>query len=261
MGSSGWVDLHAHVLPALDDGPPDVDAALDLLRALEADGVETVCATPHVQPYPYATTAEQRDEARDALGSRPAEAGLSIQVVQGGEVDLEYAVAWDDRMLRRFTLDGGPAVLVEFPWVGGWPLALEPACRNLVRRGFLPVIAHPERARIIQNEPRRLEAVLATGAVCQITAGSLLGAFGSGARDVAFRLLRHRRAHVVASDAHGNEERSPSLRRAHAVLAESLGDAFADAVFEDAPRRVLEGEVPRLPEPVRPRRRLLRRRG
>ena len=54
------IDVHAHVLPGLDDGPADVAEALALLRVLAAEGVTTVCATPHVTPE-YPTTADARD--------------------------------------------------------------------------------------------------------------------------------------------------------------------------------------------------------
>ena len=119
------LDLHAHVLPAVDDGPDTIEDALELLRALQDDGVETVAATPHVHPA-YRTTVAMRDERLALVQEAAADAGLTISVVPGGELDLEYAASYDDDQIRAWALGGGPAVLVEFPWGPAWPLGSLP---------------------------------------------------------------------------------------------------------------------------------------
>ncbi|MDX6375922.1 MAG: protein-tyrosine phosphatase [Gaiellaceae bacterium] len=252
------LDLHAHVLPGVDDGPDTVDDALELLQALQDEGVTTVAATPHVHPA-YPTTVALRDERLALVQEAAAAAGLTIVVVPGGEIDLEYAASYDDDQIRAFALGGGPAVLVEFPWGPTWPLALAPTCRDLRLRGFLPIVAHPERARPVQQRPERLDDVVASGAVCQITTGSLAGRFGETAQRTSFALLRERRGHLIASDAHGVNSRGPSFDAARAALAAELGSEYADAL-ERAAATVYEGRVPRLPFPAEPRRRSLFRR-
>jgi protein-tyrosine phosphatase len=259
VSAGGWTDLHAHVVPAVDDGPDDLAGSLALLRALAHEGVGRVCATPHVQPYPYPTTAEDRDAGLAGVLEAVRAEGIEIEVLSGGEVDLEYAGTWNDDELGRFTLGGGRALLVEFPWVGGFPLALAHIVRDLTSRGFLPVIAHPERAPVVQSNPDRLNEALADGAVCQITAGAVIGGFGRSARDAALELLRSGRGHLLASDAHNAGGRGPVLREAHAALVAACGADFADALLTDAPEAVLAGRVPSLPTPERPRRRLFRR--
>ncbi len=251
-------DLHAHVLPAVDDGPDTIEDALALLRALQVDGVTTVAATPHVHPA-YPTTVAMRDQRLALVREAAADAGLAITVVPGGELDLEYAAAYDDDQIRSWALGGGPAVLVEFPWGPTWPLALSPTCRDLRLRGFLPVVAHPERARPVQQRPERLDDVIASGGVCQITNGSLAGRFGETAQRTAFGLLRERRAHLIASDAHGAASRGPSFTGARKALAHELGPDYAEAI-EQAAATVYEGRVPQLPFPAEPRRRGLFRR-
>lgn len=251
------LDLHAHVLASVDDGPDTIEDALDLLRALQEEGVTTVAATPHVHPA-YPTTVQTRDERLAQVQEAARDAGLTIVVVQGGELDLEYAACYDDDQIRAWTLGGGPAVLVEFPWGHTWPLALAPTCRDLRLRGFLPIVAHPERAHPVQQRPERLDDVIASGAVCQITNGSLAGRFGETAQRTAFDLLRARRGHLMASDAHGASSRRPSFAGARTALAAELGAEYADAL-ERAARTVYEGRVPRLPQPEARKRGLFRR--
>lgn len=252
------LDLHAHVLHAVDDGPDTVEDAVALLRALEEEGVTMVAATPHVHPA-YPTTPALRDGRLAQVREAAAAAGLTIEVVPGGEIDLEFASAYDDDQVRAFALNGGPAVLLEFPWGPSWPLALAPTVRDLRLRGFLPIVAHPERARPVQQRPDRLDEVIASGAVCQITNGSIAGRFGETAQRTAFALLRERRGHMIASDAHGVASRGPTFTAARAALVQELGPDFAEAV-ERAAEAVYEGRHPQLPRPAEARRRGLFRR-
>lgn len=254
---AAWTDLHSHVLPGVDDGPALLEDAVALVRALVAEGVTTVCATPHVQPYPYHTTVARRDAALQIL--RDAVAGTEVLLVPGGEIDLEYAATWTDEELRPWVL-GRRTVLVEFPWAGVWPMALAPACIDLVRRGYLPVLAHPERIRVVQAAPEHLDELVEIGVLVQVTAGSLTGAFGRTARDTAIDLFRRDRAHLVASDAHDHTTRGAVHRQAHAALRAAAGPDLADAAFGAAPASVLDGRRPLLPPAEAPRRRSLFRR-
>lgn len=228
------IDLHAHVLPGIDDGPRDVSAALALLRALEAEGVTRVCATPHVNPE-YPTTVERRDGALAAVREAASEAGLTITVEQGGELDLEHAMAWSDEELQPFALADGRALLIEFPWGGTWPLALAPTCRALRLRGFLPIVAHPERSRIVQSAPERIDKLAVAGAIIQVTAGSLTGRFGTSARESAETLIATRRVHVIASDAHDAATRPPELGAARALAPDWLFRSADDVIAGIAP--------------------------
>ncbi len=253
-----FIDIHAHVLHNLDDGPADVEEALGLLRALAAEGVTTVVATPHVHPL-YPTTPEQRDGRLAELTDAATAAGLAIEIRAGGEIDLERVTSYDDAQIDAFALAGGPAVLVEFPWIHVWPLALAPTCGDLRRRGYLPVVAHPERAQAVQRQPDRLDQVIAAGAVCQVTTGSLAGRFGDSARQTAIELLRTRRAHLMATDAHSVRSRGPHLDAARATVTAEFGAGYCDALGRAA-EAVLAGRLPTLPEPdVKRRRGLFRR--
>ena len=252
------LDLHAHVLPGVDDGPDTVEDALDLLRALEDEGVVLVAATPHVHPA-YPTSVALRDQRLQVIRDAATAAGLGIEIVAGGEIDLEYASGYDDEQVRAFALGGGPAVLLEFPWGPTWPLALAPTCRDLRLRGFLPIVAHPERARPVQQRPDRMDDVVMSGAVCQITTGSLAGRFGETAQRTAFALLREQRGHLIASDAHGVASRGPCFAAARTALAGELGADYAQAI-EAAAATVYEGRSPLLPRPAEPRKRGLFRR-
>lgn len=244
------IDLHAHILPGLDDGARTIEEARDLARRAFADGVTAVAATPHVRDD-YPTRAEEMEERVAELRRDFGEQGIAVQVLHGGEIDLAFGGTLSSGELRRFTLaQNGRHLLLEFPY-RGWPVDLSESLVELVELGLVPVLAHPERNRDVQAAPERLADLVPLGALVQVTAASLDGRLGRSSRDAAFRLLELRLVHVLASDAH-----TPGIRAAGlAAAAGALGDSgLARYLTEEAPAAIVAGEA--VPEPpALPRRR------
>src|SRR5215204_2176387 len=94
------IDLHTHVLPGIDDGPADLGGSLELLAAALEEGIATLAATPHVRPdHPDVVPAELAPRTAE-LAAEAERAGLDIELVSGGEVDLTWAQRADDDALR-----------------------------------------------------------------------------------------------------------------------------------------------------------------
>jgi protein-tyrosine phosphatase len=242
------IDLHSHILPAVDDGPRTLDGSLELARAAVADGTRTILATPHVNDDPRIgpeLVAERLAELRPAL----AEAEIPLEVLPGGEIAIWRLVDLDDAALRAPALGGSPYVLVESPFspvVGDF----EPMVLDLHARGHRVLLAHPERCPAFQRDPARLERLADAGVLVQITAGSMVGAFGSTVRRFTAGLLRDGLAHVVASDAHDAVKRPPGLTAGFAALERELPGIGEQQPWltEAVPRAILDGT----PLPARP---------
>jgi protein-tyrosine phosphatase len=251
------IDLHAHVLPGIDDGPDTLEVSLAMLREAAAEGTTALAATPHVRDD-YPTSPEAMEQALAELRQAAAAAEISVELLPGAELDLEALRQLDDETLRRFGLGGNPRLLLlEFPYLG-WPLGLEDTVFRLAARGFTAVLAHPERNGAVQADPERLRSVVATGAFVQITAASVDGRLGRHAQSAAATLLDLGLAHLLASDAH-----APAVRRGGlAAAVDAIGDQdLGQWLVEDVPRALLAGAPPPpRPEPARRKRRLGRRR-
>jgi protein-tyrosine phosphatase len=247
------IDLHSHILPGLDDGSRTVEDARALARRAAADGVTAIAATPHVRPD-YPTRPEEMERGVMRLREDFVEQGIDVEVLHGGELDLGMLAELDDGELRRFTLaQSGRYLLLEFPY-SGWPAGLEETIYGLGLRGLVPVVAHPERNRAVQSDPRRLGEAVRMGALVQITASSLDGRIGRSSRKAAVRLLELGLAHVLASDAHTPEIREAGLADAAGAVGD---DALARYLTVDAPTAIVAGEtVPERPRKT-PRRRYL----
>jgi len=251
------IDLHSHILPALDDGARDIVAAVDIARAAAADGVRAIAATPHVRDD-FPTTPDEMRAALADLRRAVADEGLAIDVLPGGEIALPEAGALDEAALRAFGLAGNPDVLlVETPYYG-WPLAFGDVIARLRRFGITPVLAHPERNGDVQDDPSRLEPFVAGGMLVQVTAASLEGRLGRRALACAQRLLELRLVHLVASDAHAPEVRAAGLSGAR----RRIGGAVGGWLMEEVPHAIVEQRrIPERPPARRARGLFERRRG
>jgi protein-tyrosine phosphatase len=241
------IDLHSHVLPGLDDGPPDLAGSLALARAAVAAGTTRIAATPHVDRH-FGVDPERIGPAREYLRERLAEAGIALDVVGGAEIALDRLVELGPAA-DELGLGGGRYLLVECP-LHELPGDFEWPVYRLLERGVGVLLAHPERSPAFQRSPGRLRELLDAGARAQITAGAVRGDFGPLARGTALELARAGQVHDLASDTHDTVRRPPELGSAIRALAAVLpgGAAEAEWIARTAPAAILTGE----PLPPRP---------
>lgn len=238
MWAPGFIDLHCHLLPGLDDGPQTPQAAEDMCALAYRSGTVAVVATPHAS-HRYRFDAAQAHRQRAALQSR---LGFPLRLLGGSEVELsvEVLLAALDAP-QSYTLNGSRYLLVEL-----LPAALAPLDRllgRLLERGLTPILAHPERHAQLLAHPHRLAQWVEHGGLVQITADSLAGRAGRRLQTAALRLLAWGLVHFVASDAHDPIRRPPRLLDAYHVVCEAAGPQCADRLFIDNPRAVVEDQA------------------
>lgn len=253
----GLVDLHCHLLPGVDDGPPTLEAAIRHLAGHAAAGVETVIATPHIRGD-FLTDPSGLPEAVAGLEREAHQRGIPISIGCGGELGHRLASALGDDQLQ--TIAQGPEedrwLLFELPFTGIDEGVIE-AARDLIERGFGLLMAHPERVEgASPGGLRELRDDLGPRCAFQVTAASLSSdLFGLQTRRLALELLTDGLITVVASDSHGARSRE-KLASTHRWLVEEAGfdSLAADALTSAAPRRLLEeglgwlGSEPELPD-------------
>ena len=235
------VDIHNHLIPAVDDGAQTPEEAIRGLAAMRAAGVRRLVCTPHVDGSLTASPAalERRlsdldagwAELQDCLDS------ASPEVVRGAEVKLDRADV--DLADPRLRLNGSRFALVEFAHMSAPPQSTL-ALFRLAKAGWRPVLGHPERYGGTSNPD--LWRDWHRTAVLQVNAGSLIGRYGSAARDAAWSLLELGYAHVVASDYHARGEVDSAAAR-QAVLERGAAEQ-AELLFDVNPGRLLDDAEP-----------------
>jgi protein-tyrosine phosphatase len=254
------IDLHTHVLPGLDDGPRDLDDALDLARAAVTLGTRRVVATPHIDSR-FGVEPEELPAAVAALNAAYAEHGIDLEAVTGGEIATSRVRDLTDEQLEGLGLGGGPYLLIESPHTPAAVVTdIEAVIFDLQVRGHQILIAHPERSPVFQAQPDRLRRLVDGGALCSITAGSMKGRFGQTVRRFTVMLLREGLVHNVASDAHDDVRRPPGLLTGFETMESDVPGVAAQAEWltEEMPAAILSGApLPERPElPEAPRRKL-----
>jgi protein-tyrosine phosphatase len=237
------IDLHAHIVPGVDDGAKSFEESLQMLQMANSDGIETIVATPHVFSYlntikDIADIIKKRQEFLERLNRHP----VKPQVLPGAEVFfttnvMEYLHEYGELLC----LNGSCYFLLEFPFEFVFP-GIRDFIFSVLTEGWIPVIVHPERNRVIQRNPGMLYQWVKTGALIQVNAGSLKGLFGEEARLTSFHLLHHNLVHVIASDAHSLKRRPPELSFVHSTL-ENEGIEIADLLVYGNPRAILDNKA------------------
>jgi protein-tyrosine phosphatase len=253
------IDLHAHVLPGIDDGPRTLEESLGLARAAAAAGTTTIAATPHIDRG-FGVDPREVPPAVEELQAAVREAGIALQIVPGGEIALDRAGDLDDDALAAIRLGGGPYLLLECPLT---PHAgpIEAQVGALQLRGFAVLLAHPERSPALQRDPGRLRDLVAHDALCSVTARTFAGQFGRTARTFAQTMLREGLVHSIDSDTHDEVRRPPAMADglAAAGLDTPAAGALSTWLTHDAPAAILAGEpLPTRPAAAPSRRRLPR---
>lgn len=223
-----------------------------MCHAAARDGITVLAATPHVR-RDYPTTPEQMERT---LGDVRTAVGDVLQLVPGGEIDVEELDRPPDE-LARFALAGNARfLLVETPYLG-WPLDLADRLFQLRTRGITPVLAHPERNADVQRRPELLEPIVAGGTLVQLTAAAVDGRLGRSSKSCAATLIERELVHLIASDAHAPSVRAIGMSSAAAAVGD---EALARWLTLDVPRAIVDDErIPPRPVAARPRRRFFGR--
>ena len=204
-------DLHAHILPGLDDGARNIDQTLEMARVAAQSGTRFMLATPHRRDVTDRSSPAEVRSLIDEVNVRVKEQGTDLTLLLGMENHLDVDLPEEVEQGRALSMAGSRYILVELPFFGR-PNYVEEVLFQVQSRGLTPVLAHPERLEVFHAEPELLVTLVERGMLTQVTAGSLEGYFGKNVRKFTEALFRHGLVHILASDTHfPGGPRSPLL--------------------------------------------------
>ena len=218
------VDFHSHILPAMDDGSESVEQSLQMLAAMQAQGIDTVVATPHFdmrQEKPEQFLARRRESFKKLQKEAPS----NIWVIPGAEVlycgvplhrceDLDKVCIGDTRYLLIETLS--PA------WTEEFCLDLQ---YLMMERNIIPILAHIERYYFIGKNRSLIRALRRDGVLLQMNAEAFLH---PKMRRRAMKIFKKESVHIRGSDCHNLTQRPPNLGQAVALMQRQMGGEILD---------------------------------
>ncbi len=236
------IDIHAHLLPGIDDGSTSMEMTLEMLTMAYESGVTGIVATPHANfPGMFDNYASRELNALfRTVYEAKEEIGIPIRLYPGMEVYATPDLAILLKEKKVWTLRQTNRFLVECAFDED-PKVFNQILKDCKSAGFDPVIAHPERYYFIQEDPEIAYEWCIRGYALQVNKGSLLGRFGEKEREIGMSLLRHGLCACVASDAHRTEYRTTDFWEVDHFLKAEVGDEYASLLTEVNPARILSG--------------------
>lgn len=232
-------DIHMHILPGMDDGAKSMADAIAMAEMAVECGVKGVVASSHGNTGGF--TRSDYERALLGLKEELKKEKIALELYPGMEIYMDHDAIDKLTAGELLTINQSKYVLVEFDfreelWM------VQDYLQMLDDAGYIPVIAHAERYAFVQRNPELVYHWAELGYVIQVNKGSLLGGFGRRERETAISLLEHKLIHVIASDAHGIDERTPSMYNISRFLGDCVSPKYREILLTENPGRILRGE-------------------
>ncbi|MCF7616345.1 MULTISPECIES: tyrosine-protein phosphatase [Bacillus subtilis group] len=246
------IDIHCHILAALDDGARCMNDSIEMAKKAVSQGVHTIIATPHHRAGICEHEEEEILAGVSALKARLKQENIPLNILPGQEIRL-YGELKDDLVRGRLlSLSNTKYVLIELPY-HHVPRYAEKLLFDIQLNGFIPVIAHPERNMEIMENPNLLYRLVKNGAYVQVTCSSLAGRFGRNIKKLARRFIEADLVHFIASDAHNLTTRSFLFDE----LENEYGPDLLSMFIENAGLLLKNRDIPKKPPLPLKRKKLL----
>lgn len=206
------VDVHAHILPHLDDGASNVDQSITIIRGLQALGYKKIIATPHVMSGFYDNSYEDILQSLHLLRSILKRNNINVEIEASAEYYLEENLF---RLIDRGEIlsfgNQKKYLLFEASFIAKPTYLVESALR-IQQAGYTPVLAHPERY-ISLNNIDILTRLLFNGVLFQVNIGSLTGYYSKQAQEIAEIMVKKNMVAFFGTNCH-NESQLKGIKEA-----------------------------------------------
>jgi len=212
-------DMHSHILPGIDDGSPDVETSVQLIRSLSELGIRRSIATPHIIGDLYRNTPESITEALEKTKDACTAAGIDIELSAAAEYMLDdYFLELLQKPAPLLTIHKN-ILLTEISYAYS-PPNLGDIIAAIVSAGYMPILAHPERYHYYQEDFDKYEQLKEMGFVLQVNILSLIGYYGKKAEKAAKFIVEKDLAKLVGTDLHHHRHLNELKDRKHIALFE-----------------------------------------
>jgi protein-tyrosine phosphatase len=213
-------DMHSHLLPGIDDGSPNLETSLELIKRMMKLGFKRFVTTPHIMWEMYKNTPAIINEKLELLREALKKEGIGVEINAAAEYFLDEHVNNLLSQKEKLLTVQDNMVLVEFS-LAHPPFDLKDILFELTMQGYQPIIAHPERYIYLENAKDFYDELKDAGHYFQLNITSLSGYYGKSANNLAQHLIKKGYYNFVGSDLHhfrhiealGNPVVTPFLKK------------------------------------------------
>lgn len=238
--TNGFIDIHSHIVPDVDDGSPNLEVSLEMLNIAYKEGIRKIIATPHFHPgksmIEYELLKEKFLQFKEAAKSIHPDMKLYL----GREVYYTSDVLDFIEQGSNLTMGQNKYILVEYSPRTDYNY-IRISINNLIQAGLIPIVAHIERYGCMVDDLDRVEELRDMGAVIQVNAASILGQTGRTIKKYTKALLKNGYVDLVATDAHSAGSRAPRISECADYIVKKYGLEYAEELLLYNPERIIEG--------------------
>lgn len=195
------IDMHSHILPGIDDGSNSIEESIEMLREAKNAGFDSVISTSHYIEEYYTFNENQRRDLLKDIQNNLARDNIDLKLYLGSEIYLSENIL---NLLKEFeasTINGTSYVLFELP-LQVKPMNLYEVIYDMLRNKLVPILAHPERYKFVQESPELVLDLMDKGVLMQSNFASIIGRYGKRAQITVEKLLRNNAVHFLGTDTH-----------------------------------------------------------
>lgn len=218
---NGFLDIHSHILPCVDDGARNIDESLELLKIMKSQGITDVVATPHFYAA-YDNLEDHLEKVKSAyLNLVSAAEGLNLpNIYLGNEVFYFHGIGKSES-LKSLCINNSPFLLLELPIYEISDSILQDINELHNSLGIVPIIAHIERYSHSRGFKNLLKTIKNGAALAQLNASSVLD---SDFKRISKRLIKEGYISFIATDTHSVDVRPPLLSDALDEISKKFGE-------------------------------------
>lgn len=235
------IDFHNHIIYDVDDGAKTIQDSIKMLLEAEKVGITDIIATPHYMEEFYEVPRSEISKKIQLLNTALQQNNINIQIHQGNEIYITNNIIDLIEQDIASTMNNSKYVLFETP-MSSEPLNLIEVIYKILESNRIPVIAHPERYKFVQDNPNRVYDLIQEGALIQANVGSIVGQYGKEAKKALIQLLENNMVHFIGTDTHRPETIYPKVPKALEEMEKLIGKEKLEKITIENPRKVINNE-------------------
>lgn len=236
IGKELMIDIHSHLLYAVDDGAKDLEESVSMLRDAKAQGIEAMILTPHYRHGMFSYPKEDIENNFKVLKEKADEIG--IQIYLGTEQHINSMTIEYLENNRCHTLADTNYMLAEYKHDSEFAF-IKASVQDLIFHGYIPIVAHVERYACMQDV-KNIALLREIGVMIQVNADAILGKEGLKTKSYTKKLLKKGYVDFVGSDCHGIHDRKNNMGKCREYLYKKYDERYVHKILYGNANEILQ---------------------
>lgn len=235
------IDIHTHILPNIDNGSKSIEETFNLIREAKNAGFEAIVLTSHYKEGKYETDVPEREAWVNAIYENIRAKNIDMKIYLGNEIYMTKNIIKLLENEKAATINDTSYVLFELS-LDKEPENLYEMIRKMQNDKIVPILAHPERYKFVQQDPELIYDLIQNGVLIQADYGSIIGQYGEKAKIMVKKLFQNNMVHMLGSNVHKQNTIYPKIPEILSKINEIVGEDKLKELTTTNPQLVLRNK-------------------